>query len=72
MERPDDGTRIEGGPTGLLGRSNGLGKMMNERPLKDKHLYLLTLRVNFITELLTPATEEAWTLHGGCRGCLFV
>ena len=46
--------------------------MTNERPLKDKHLCLLTLRVNFITELPTLATTEARTLLGGCRGCLFV
>ena len=57
---------------GLLGQSDGPGKTTNERPLKDKHLYLLTLRVNFITELPTPATTEARTLLGGCRGCLFV
>ena len=47
-------------------------KTMNERPLKDKHLYLLTLRVNFITELLTPTTAGARTSLGDCRECLLV
>jgi len=60
------------GPTGLLGRSDGLGKMMNERPLKDKHLCLLTLRVNFITETPTPATAGAQTSLGGYRECRLV
>ena len=72
MERPNDGTPETGGPTGLLGRSDGPGKMMNERPPKDKHLYLITLRVNFITEHPTPATAGARTLLGGYQGCLLV
>ena len=58
-EQPDDGTPIHGGPMGLLGRSDGPGKTTNERTLKDKHLYLLTLHVNFITERPTPATVGA-------------
>ena len=62
----------KGGPTGLLGRSGGPGKTTNERPLKDKHLCLLTLSVNLVTEPPTPAMAEARTLLGGCRGCLFV
>ena len=46
---------------GLLGRSDGPGKTTNERPLRDKHLYLLTLCVNFITELI----ERLGHLPGG-------
>ena len=57
---------------GLLGRSGGPGKTPNEQPLKEKHLCLLTLSVNFITEPPTPATAKAQTLLGGYRGCLFV
>ena len=57
---------------GLLGRSDDLGKTMNERPLKVKHLCLLTLRVNFITELPTPATVGARTSLGGYQECLVV
>ena len=64
LEGPDDGTSIKGAPMGLLGRSDGLGKTTNERPLKDKHLCLLTLRVNFITELPTPAMVGAQTSLG--------
>ena len=56
----------QGGPMGLL------GKMMNERPPKDKNLCLLTLRVNFITEPPTATTVGAWTSLGGCRECLLV
>ena len=62
----------KGDPMGLLGRLDGPGKTMNERPLKDKHLCLLTLRVNFITELPTPATARARTSLGGYRDCLLV
>ena len=72
LEGPDDGTPVKGGPTGLLGRLDGLGKTTNERPPKDKHLYLLTLRVNFITELPTPGTAGARTSLEGCRECLLV
>ena len=61
-----------GGPTGLLGRSDSPGKMTNERPLKDKHLCLLTLHVNFITKLLTPTTVGARTSLEGFRECLLV
>ena len=72
LEGPDDGTPIKGGPTGLLGRSYGPGKMMNERPSKDKHLCLLTLRVNLTTEPPTPAMVGARTSLGGYRECLLV
>ena len=40
------------------------------KPLKDKHLCLLTLCVHFTTEFLTPATVGAWTSLRGCRECL--
>ena len=60
------------GPIGLLGRSDGPGKMTNKRPLKDKHLCLLALRVNFIIEPPTLATAGARTSLGGYRECLLV
>ena len=69
--RQDHGmTRWGGVPSGLLGQSDGLGEMTNERPQKDKHLSFLTLRVNFITEFHTSATVGAQTPLGGCRECL--
>ena len=71
LEGPNDRTPIKGAQRPPLGRSDGLGKTTNERPLKDKHLCLLTLHVNFINELSTPATAEARTLLGGYRGRLF-
>ena len=45
-------------------------KQRMSKPLKDKHLCLLTLRVNFITEFLTPAMAGARTSLGSCQQCL--
>ena len=58
---------IEEVPSGLLGRSDDPGEMTNEQLQKDKHLYFLTLRVNFITEFPTPAMVGARTSLGGYR-----
>ena len=69
-ERSHDGTSKKGSPTGLLGQLYGPGKMTNEWPPRDKHLWFLTLSVKFITELPTPAAAGTRTSLGGCRGCL--
>ena len=53
-------------PPGSIGQPR---RMPNVRPPKDKHLCLLTLRVNFTTEPLTPATAGARTSLGGCQEC---
>ena len=77
LPRQDHGTTRQrnpylGGPTSHLGQLDGLDITTNRRPPKDKHPCLPTLRVNFITKLLTPRTTRARTLLGGYQGCLLV
>ena len=55
--------REPNGPPGSIG---WIRRTPNERPPKDKHPCLLTLRVNFTIEPPTPAMVGARTSLGGC------
>ena len=62
----------QGEPNGPPGPIGWPKRTPNEWPLKDKHLCLLTLRVNFTTEPPTPATTGARTSLEGCQECLLI
>jgi len=58
--------------TGWLGHCREMGRSNGSKPPpKDKHSYLLTLRIKFITEPPTPAMVGDRTSLGGWWECLF-